>query len=76
MATLESLRPHIYLLTETRNKFFGSPEDVRSVTLLVNGVSAIFNVSPHYICFKPALCSEYSLWRPRTSIIYKKSEIL
>ncbi|TBU50985.1 hypothetical protein BD310DRAFT_983062 [Dichomitus squalens] len=44
MATLESLEPRLYLLTETRSKHFGSAEDVRAVTLFVNGVSATFNV--------------------------------
>ncbi|TBU22650.1 hypothetical protein BD311DRAFT_811356 [Dichomitus squalens] len=45
MATLDSLEPRLYLLTETRTKHFGSAADVRSVNLFVNGVSAIFNVA-------------------------------
>ncbi|KAI1791361.1 hypothetical protein LXA43DRAFT_1094512 [Ganoderma leucocontextum] len=38
MSTIELLHPHVYFLLETRSKNFDSADDVRSITLLVNGV--------------------------------------
>ena len=67
MATLDSLQTHLYLLTETCTKFFGSAEDVCSVTLFVNGVSATFNVRPN-VCF--TLGAPFSACRSVCSVLY------
>ncbi|KAI1796515.1 hypothetical protein LXA43DRAFT_1090073 [Ganoderma leucocontextum] len=45
MATLESLQTHVYLLVHTCSKQYNSPDEVRSITLFVNGVASTFTAS-------------------------------
>ncbi|TBU36619.1 hypothetical protein BD309DRAFT_1024190 [Dichomitus squalens] len=63
MATLDSLKPRLYHLAETRTKHFGSAEDVRYVTLFVNGMSATFNVVLPTTDIILALTPEQEIWQ-------------